>query len=272
MQTPAAILLDMDGVLFHGTTRLPGARRFLQAIASIPHCFVTNNPIRSEERVAAHFAAIGLPAPQPSRVITSARATAAWLASECPGFRYFAVGATGLHEALAELGTEDPDNAEFVVIGEGPGLDFDTLTRGLNLIVQRGARLVCTNPDQSVDDAGDDGVHRVLPGGGALVAPFAVASGVEPEYVGKPYPRLFEMACTRLAVDAQACVMVGDRPDTDIAGAQALGMQTALVRSGRFAPGRRLPDGVRPDWDVADLPQLLAVWDRAFPGWLAGGA
>ena len=254
-----AVLLDMDGVLFHGDRVLPGAARFLHAIAALPHCFVTNNPIRTPQQISDHFAALGLPRPRPERILTSALATAAWLSLEKPGFRYYPVGAPGLDEALRAVGSYDAEAADFVVVGEGPGLDFHTLTTGINLILKRGARLVSTNPDHNVD-ADRDGRHQVLPGGGALVAPFAVATGVEPVVVGKPHPLLYRMAVDRLALAAGDCVMVGDRPDTDIAGAQALDMATALVRSGRFGPGAGLPAGIRPDWDTDSLTELAEEW------------
>ena len=53
--------------------------------------------------------------------------------------------------------------------------------------------------------------------------------------------------------------MVGDDIESDIAGAQAVGMRTVLVRTGKFRPdefeqGRITPDGIvssiahSPDW------------------------
>jgi NagD protein len=116
---------------------------------------------------------------------------------------------------------------------------------------------VGTNPDINVD-ATIDGEHRLVPGGGALVAPFAVASGVKPVIIGKPNTLLFEMALEQLDCPPEHCLMIGDRPDTDIAGTAAIGMQTALVRTGRFAPGEIYPDELpRPDWDVECLEQLV---------------
>ena len=253
-----ALLLDMDGVLYHGDQALPGARRFLDAIAHIPHIFITNNPIRSPAQVAAALADMGLPCAGPDSIITSAQATADWLARSRPGYRYFAVGAEGLHQALRQNGIEDHQRADFVVIGEGEGLDYRQLTIGINLIVKQGARLVGTNPDHSVD-ATIDGQHRILPGGGALLAPFAIAAGVTPIVIGKPEPLLYQMAMARLGYAAAECLMIGDRPDTDIAGAARLGMATALVRTGRFLPGADWPQGMAlPDWDVNDLDTLAA--------------
>ena len=260
------LLLDMDGVLFHGDRPLPGAADFLRSIASIPHLFVTNNPIRTPAQVALRLDEMGLGRPPETRILTSAEATARWLERERPGFRFYAVGAEGLHLALRRCGVPDRERADFVVVGEGPGLDFDSLTTGINLILKRGARLVVTNPDTSVDDT-HGGQHRILPGGGALVAPFALACGVAPVVIGKPEPILYEMACERLGVSAADCVVVGDRPDTDIAGAVRLGMRSALVRTGRFAPGAAWPAGMpRPDWDVDDLQGLQRAWQDLLPG------
>ena len=255
-----ALLLDMDGVLYHGDRPLPGAAALMQRLDARPHLFVTNNPRRTPEAVAARLAAMGLPRPAPSAILTSALATAKRLAAIKPGFSWFAIGEDGLGSALiAAGGRRDPLRADFVVVGEGPGIDFDSLTRGINLVLQRGARLVVTNPDVSVDDR-HAGQHRVLPGGGALVAPLALACEVEPLVIGKPQPALFEMACARLGCAPADCVMIGDRPDTDIAGALGAGMRAALVRSGRFRPGAPWPQELpRPHWDVPDLPHLLPM-------------
>ena len=257
-----AVLLDMDGVLYHGDRVLPGAIDFVQAIAGIPHAFITNNPRATPPQLADRLTHMGFPCPDPAVIITTAVATAQWLARQTPGFSYFAVGDAGLHVALAAKGRADEHNADYVVVGEGPGLDFRSLTIGINLILQKGAVLVSTNPDHNVD-ATCDGRPCVEPGGGALVAPFAIGAGVEPLTIGKPQPLLFEMARQKLLVAAQDCLMIGDRPDTDIAGAAAAGMQTALVRTGRFRPGQAYPENIpKPDVDVASLEELAKKLDR----------
>jgi HAD superfamily hydrolase (TIGR01450 family) len=266
---PQSLLIDLDGVLFHGDQALPGGWDLLRRLEGCPHCFLTNNPIRTPEAVADALADMGLPRPDPRHILTSALATARWLAHVKPGFRYFAVGAAGLDAALSAVGEPDDRRADVVVVGEGPGLDYETLTTGINLILERGARLVATNPDTTVDGT-RGGRHLVLPGGGALVTPFAAATGVTPTIIGKPEPLLYEMALEQLSCPAGRCLMIGDRPDTDIAGAERLGMWTALVRTGRFAPGAAWNlDMPKPDFDVTGLPALIEVLDRAFPGLLA---
>jgi len=249
----------MDGVLYHGDSVLEGATRFVSRIPPPRRLFVTNNPIRSPEKVALKLSQMGFADIDESQVLTSAEATANWLAQQKPGFRYFAVGAEGLHEALAREGVEDSVAPDYVVVGEGPGIDFNSLTTGINLVITGGAQLVSTNPDATVD-ATSDGQQIVVPGGGALVAPFEVATGRKAVVIGKPEPLLYEMAMQRLGAGPADCIMIGDRPDTDILGAQRIGMRTALVRTGRFAPGEPLPDGVRkPDWDVESLTEFEAL-------------
>ena len=255
----SAILLDMDGVLFHGMNPIDGAIDFMQSIAHIPHVFVTNNPIRLPESIADKMAEIGFKRPDEKLIITSGEATAAWLAQQKTDFRFFAIGADGLHKSLQKYGYEDKENADYVVVGEGEGLDYSVLTTGINLIIKQGAQLICTNPDTSVD-AFYRGKRAILPGAGALVAPFIIATGMQPVTIGKPQPLLYEIALQELQLQADECLMIGDRPDTDILGAQRLGMQTALVRTGRFAPRDKLPDDMlAPHWDVDNLKQLKKV-------------
>ena len=252
-----AFLLDMDGVLYRGEKVIPEALDFMSAIEHLPHAFITNNPILPSEAVADRLQRLGFRRPDHEQIITSAEATALWLSQQKANFRYFAVGAEGLHMALRQYGVEDTQSADFVVIGEGAGIDYDLIATGVNLIMQHGARLICTNPDHSVD-AHVNGEHYVLPGGGALVAPFAIAAETEPVFIGKPYALLYQIALDRIGTTAEHCLMIGDRPDTDIAGAAALGMGTALVRTGRFPPGAPIPDELpAPDWDVNNLTSLL---------------
>jgi HAD superfamily hydrolase (TIGR01450 family) len=258
-----AILLDMDGILYHGMTPVPGAIEFMQQIKEIRHAFITNNPIRLPVEVADKMQNIGFPRPDESKIITSGEATATWLAEQKPRFSYFAIGARGLHQSLSKYGVEDAENAEFVVVGEGQGLDYETLTMAINLLLKKNARLISTNPDITVDATDNKNNHIILPGGGTLVSPIVAATGIKPVTIGKPGPILYEIAMKQLTVCAQDCLMIGDRPDTDILGAQQLGMKTALIRTGRFSPTDIYPENQPlPDWDCHSLQQLLNNLDQ----------
>jgi len=251
------ILIDMDGVLYHGDSPIADAFSFIESISDIPHCFITNNPIKLPEQVVEKMTSMGFAAPVIEQIITSGEATALWLNQQNPNFRYFAIGAEGLHKSLQKYGNEDVENADYVVFGEGAGIDYESLSIAINLIIKKQARLISTNPDNTVD-ATRSGQHWVLPGGGALVAPIVVATGVTPITIGKPFPLLYEMAFNRMKLEAHNCLMIGDRPDTDIQGAADIGMRTALVRTGRFLSGEIYPDNLhQPDIDANSLSELL---------------
>ena len=159
------ILLDMDGLLYQGEKVVPEALSFISAIAHLPHTFITNNPILSSPEIADKLEHLGLKRLEHYQIITSAEATALWISQQQKNFRYYAVGSEGLHTALRQHGFEDIQQADFVVIGEGAGIDFNSITTGVNLIIKQGAKLICTNLNHSVD-ATIDGRQCVLPGGG----------------------------------------------------------------------------------------------------------
>ena len=253
----AGILIDMDGILYHGDTPIADAIAFIESITDIPHCFITNNPIRLPEEIVEKMTLMGFACPDIENIVTSGEATALWLSQQKQNFSYFAIGAEGLHKSLQKVGNKDTENADFVVIGEGAGIDYESLSVAINLILKQQAKLISTNPDNTVD-ATRAGEHWVLPGGGALVAPIVVATGAKPITIGKPYPLLYQMALKRMNLSPRDCLMIGDRPDTDIQGAASIGMRTALIRTGRFLPGEKYPDGLyQPDIDTNSLSELL---------------
>ena len=150
--------------------------------------------------------------------------------------------------------------------------------------MREGARFVATNLDATYPTA--DGM---IPGTGALVAAVAIASSATPEVAGKPEPPTVALVHQRLGTTG---VMVGDRPSTDGAMADALGWPFALVLSGVTAavapPGgeaipspaaslrRRRPRRARTPArgcpDLSDLPRILLRWEyggASTPSWCA---
>ena len=248
------LLFDLDGVLYRGEEAVPGAREALKAVreARTPVAFLTNNSSRTPEQVAAKLEGLGFAA-APSEVVTSAIATADILASRGGGTA-FVIGGEGIVRALTHAGLHlldgDPDHVDLVVVGIDEGLSYASLRRAC-LLVQRGARLVATNVDRTFPAEGGE----VWPGAGALVAAITTATGIHAEVVGKPSAPLFEAALGRAGGGAP--LVVGDRLDTDIAGAEALGWDSMLVLTG--VSTERDLDGspVRPTYVAEDLSALL---------------
>lgn len=228
------LLVDLDGVVYRGDRAVPGAAEALTAVRQrgTPIVFLTNNSARTPDQVVGKLAGVGVDA-SPNEVLTSGQATAAWLQREdAVGSRAFVIGERGVREALQEAGLELVDDgdepADLVVVGWDRSVDYDKL-RTATLLLGRGARLVATNADRTYP--APDGLW---PGAGSILAAVTTASGATPVVVGKPGRPMFEAAAAR--VGANNPLVVGDRLDTDIAGAAGMGWDSLFVWSGAHQP------------------------------------
>jgi glycerol 3-phosphatase-2 len=245
-------LFDLDGVLMRGSLPIEGAP---EAVAGLRDAggrvvFVTNNSGRTPGRVAERLAAAGIAAGA-NEVVTSAIATADLLAKD--GVRTaFVVGEEGVRRALEDAGVsvagEDANAADAVVVGWDRRADYGKL-RTASLLVERGARLVATNTDNSFP--APDGLW---PGAGALLAVITTTTGAEAEVVGKPHPALFRAALDRAGGGTP--LVIGDRLDTDIAGAARLGWDSLLVLTGIASEADLESSPVRPTYVAADVGVL----------------
>ncbi len=225
----AGVVLDIDGVLVRGAEPIPGSAGAVERLiaAGVGIAFATNNAARTPEQVAAALRAAEVPATA-EFVVTSAMAAAGMLT---PGTRCLIIGMEGLRQALDRRGCVEiraPGDAEAVVVGLDTDLRWDDLRRA-TLALAAGARFLGTNGD--VTFPGPDGLW---PGNGAVLAALTAATGRSPELAGKPHAPLLLAAADRLPPPegGQRLLMVGDRHETDIVGAAALGWDTALVLSG----------------------------------------
>jgi glycerol-1-phosphatase len=224
-----AFLFDLDGVLYRGDQPIPGAPDAVAAIRAAGRgiAFMTNNSARTPDEVAGRLRGMGIPASAPE-VSTSAAPTARMLADR--GCRSaFVVGEAGIRLALAEAGIEvregDAPEVDAVVVGWDRTADYTALRRA-SVLVDRGAVFVGTNADASFPAA--DGTR--WPGAGALIAAIATTTGAVAEIVGKPNAPLYLDALERAGGGVP--LVIGDRLDTDIAGAAALGWDSLLILTG----------------------------------------
>jgi glycerol-1-phosphatase len=284
-----AFLLDLDGVVYRGQEPVPGAPETLAALRRMGKrlVFLTNNSWRTPDQVADKLGTVGVPA-APDEVVTSAQATAAILSREAGGtpMRAFILGGDGVRSALTEAGIEPvdgaPDRVDVVVVGWDGDLTYDRL-RLATVLVGRGARLMATNDDASYPAPGGE----LWPGAGAILAAVQTGSGRTASVIGKPHRHLFDLAIERAG--SRGALVVGDRLETDIAGAAAAGIDSALVLTGASTPADlpdvdAVPTGVLEDlggllgerpWAAprpAGKDELDAVWALAgrppnVPGW-----
>src|SRR3954465_15236076 len=221
-------LMDMDGVLVHEETALPGADRFLARLreTGTPFLVLTNNSIYTRRDLAARLRASGLDVPEEA-IWTSALATAGFLESQRPGGSAFVIGESGLTTALHAAGyTMTERNPDYGVLGETRTYSFERITQAIRLVVG-GARFIATNPDPTGPTP--DGP---LPATGSVAALISRASGVAPYFVGKPNPLMMRSALNAIDAHSETSAMVGDRMDTDIVAGSEAGLDTILVLTG----------------------------------------
>src|SRR3954449_12647034 len=140
--------MDMDGVLVHEETPIPGADQFLRALreAGTPFMVLTNNSIYTRRDLAARLRASGIDIPEES-IWTSALATAKFLEDQRPEGSAFVIGEAGLTTALHSAGYTLTDRSpDYVVLGETRTYSFEAITRAIRLVID-GSRFIATNPD-----------------------------------------------------------------------------------------------------------------------------
>ncbi|MGA7799477.1 MAG: TIGR01458 family HAD-type hydrolase [Gammaproteobacteria bacterium] len=258
----AAILFDLDGVLYQGDRAIAGAAAAVVWFQSrnVPHLFVTNTTSRPRRALVEKLAGFGIRVDD-RRLLTPPVAAVHWLAQQVPGEIALYVPAATRDE-FAQLSTAAPGTAEVgaVVVGDlGHEWRFETLNEAFRQLmgpsrpplVALGMTRYWQTPQGLQLDAGP------------FVAALSYAAGVEPVVMGKPAAGFFAAASAILGSTASGTVMIGDDIRGDIEGAQAAGLRTVLVRTGKFRPAD-LEVGVTPDAvldSVADLPEW---WRRHY--------
>jgi glycerol 3-phosphatase-2 len=250
---PDCLLLDLDGTVFRGGTPTPGAVETLDAV-EVHTLFLTNNASRSAAEVSAHLRGLGFAA-HARDVVTSAKSAARALAYKlAPGSRVLVIGTDSLAAEIDAVGLRPVrSNSEApiaVVQGHSPHTGWADLAEATSAI-RNGALWVATNADLTLPTE-----RGLVPGNGSMVAAVRAATGAEPDVIGKPGPAMFRDA---LAIgDFHSPLVVGDRLDTDIAGANSAGLSSLLVLTGVSTAADLLnaEPGERPTYLAEDLRGL----------------
>jgi glycerol-1-phosphatase len=254
-------VVDLDGVIWLTGEPIAGAADAIDRLrrAGEHVLFATNNSALTVAELVRRLERVGIAA-EPDEIVSSADAAAGLVE---PGDTVLPIADPGVVEALEARGATvvDCGPADAVVVGWTRRFDFDGLTAATRA-VYGGARLIGTN-----DDPTHPTPDGLIPGGGALLAAVATASGRQPEVAGKPYQPMADLIAGRVhriaGSGGRIAAVVGDRPATDGRLAERLGAPFALVLSG--VTGRDavadLP-GPPPATVADDLGALVAGLDR----------
>lgn len=260
-----ALIIDMDGVLWHGNLPQPGLIEFFQILRQSQMRFIlaTNNASLSQGQYVAKLAQMGVTI-EPDKILTSGMATALYLAGQTdPSHtRVFVVGEEGATKPLLEQGftltglyeistSQHPDQgADIVVCGKDHTLTWDKLATA-TLNIRAGARFIGTNADTTLPTE-----RGLTHGNGAILAALEAATGVKPTIIGKPEPIMYQQAMVLLGSKPEETVAIGDRLETDILGAVRAGIQSVMVLSGVSAERDLASVNYGPTWILPDIQAI----------------
>lgn len=250
------VLIDLSGVVYSGTTLLPGAAEAMARLdaSGIPHRFVTNTTSKPLTEILARLESLGLTA-RPGDVFTPAQAAVAWL--RAAGHAPHLLVHPALEKDFAGCRREGPPA---VVVGDArEHFTYGSLNAAFRLLIA-GAPLVALAENRVFRDA--DG--QLSMDAGAFVKALEFSSGAEPLVIGKPSPAFFAAAAKSMGLDLAEVAMIGDDAEADVAGALAAGARMAvLVRTGKYREGDESEVEPRPSAVVEGIGEAVdAVLDR----------
>jgi len=254
------VLADLDGVVYKGPDAIPFAVDALNAAARDHRVgYLTNNASRTAASVAEHLTSLGLSV-APEEVVTSPQAAMRVMKTLVPaGSTIMVVGGAGLVDEVEKAGftvtRSALDKPAAVVQGFSPDVAWAHLAEAAFALHapkgETGIPWVATNTDWTIPQA-----RGTAPGNGTLVSAVHTAVGRLAVVAGKPEVPMFEVATERF--NATSTLVIGDRLDTDILGANRAGVSSVLVLTGIDQAKQVLAAVVdqRPTYIVEDLRQL----------------
>ncbi|MEQ1560519.1 MAG: HAD-IIA family hydrolase [Methyloglobulus sp.] len=261
-----ALIIDMDGVLWHGNQAIGGLTDFFQTLRdkNLRFILATNNASHTPQQYVKKLADMGVTV-DINEIMTSAMATAMYLAKimDPAQTRVFVVGEDGAVQALQEQGFtltglyelngENSKGADVVVCGKDHSISWDKLATA-TLNIRAGAKFIGTNGDNTLPTE-----LGLIHGNGAILAALQTASGVSPTIIGKPEPIMYQQAIARLGADLGETIAIGDKLETDILGAVRTGIRSLMVLTGVSTEADLKAIDYQPTWIMPDIRAITEV-------------
>lgn len=250
------VALDLDGCVWVGSSCTPGAPEAVLELRAAGKglAFMTNDSRHSPEEYVRKLWSLGVQASL-EEVVTAGGAIQHVLAERRRGEGAYVIGSAAIFRHVAEAGhrilngTERATEADVVIVAGHDDFNFRELREATQAVLG-GAEMIAADRDHIFPS--EDGI---APGTGAIVAALEYATGATAAVVGKPEPQIFRTALDRLG-DGTTLV-IGDRLDSDLAGAAAAGLDGAIVLTG--VTSRTEAQGARDPVPVAVASDLHSL-------------
>ena len=251
------LILDMDGVLWRDTEPIGNLPAIFDQIkkSGLRFILATNNATKTLAQYQEKLLQFGVEV-DIQQIINSAQAVGLYLQEQYPdGASVYVLGQPSLKSTLEGYGMqivdENEHQVEIVVAGLDQNLTYEKL-RHASLLIQSGSFFIGTNPDVTLPTP-----EGFAPGAGTVIGALELASGKNPLILGKPEPGLYEVALQRLQLAPEETLAIGDRLETDIAGAHRAGIHSALVLTGASTLEKAKVFHPQPDIIAQDLTTLV---------------
>lgn len=257
-----AVLLDLDGTIYHEDHALPGAVRLVERLARERRPFAAlTNSNTSPQRISQRLAKMGIAIP-PANICSAAAVACEQIVSTFgppanPRPRVFNLAGEGVREMMdgqVDWVNDSGEPCHAVIVG-APVSNYASHERQriALYLIRRGAKIIGICADRLYPSK-----RGLEYGAGAHTWMIAYAANAEPVFTGKPQRVFFETPCKHLGVSPDRTILIGDNIEADILGAKALGMRTILTLTGvtRRRDLLKLAAEQQPDMVVEDLTEL----------------
>lgn len=232
-----AVLCDVWGVVHNGRQAYPAACAALQRLRNAgKHVILITNVPKPRGPIPSQLDRAGVPRDAWDAIVTSGDAIREELATRAPG-PMFKIGPDDYDRTLWEglgLAQAPLSDAAFFAIS-GLNRDDETPEDYADVLTQARARdldFICANPDIVVQHG-----NRMIWCAGAIARDYEAIGG-KVIMAGKPFPPIYDLARKELKqiagrdVEASRILCIGDGVVTDIAGANAQGLDSLFIAAG----------------------------------------
>jgi len=255
---PELVLFDLDGTLYVGEQAIPGAIKCVEQLRQrdIVLRFLTNTTTKSQAELIHQCQRLGLkvaPDEMISAPVAAQLELSAIQAQMDRPLRIWPVVADAIKPDFDAFVWDD-ETPDFVVMGDiGDAWDLSLINRLFN-VMHGGAELIALHKNRFWQTA--DGLKADI---GFFVAGLEYVCSKTARIMGKPNRDFFQRVLDSAQVAPANALMVGDDIDSDVGGAQQLGIRGCLVKTGKFRQAYFEQSKVAPDYVIASAADVLTI-------------